>query len=86
MIKANLLVLERNLVKVKGTPYIRRGYTHYPRRVCPLFAEGIPNIRIGCTQYPQRVYLHRITRQVREENMIIPLILCLGYTLYARKL
>ena len=25
-------------------------------------------------------------RQVREGNMIIPLILCLGYTLYARKL
>ena len=86
MVKANLLVLERNLVIVEGVPIIRRGCTQYPQRVCPLFAEGIPIIRRGYTQYPRRVYLHRIARQVREGNMIIPLILCLGYTLYARKL
>ena len=52
MVKANLLVLERNLVIVEGVPIIRRGCTHYSQRVCPLFAEGMPIIRRGYTQYP----------------------------------
>ena len=34
MVKANLLVLERNLVIVEGVPIIRRGCTQYPQRVC----------------------------------------------------
>ena len=49
MIKANLLVLERNLVKVKvhpisveGIPIIHGGCAHYSQRVYPIFAEGVP--------------------------------------------
>ena len=42
MVKANLLVLERNLVIVEGVPIICRGCTHYPQRVYPISAEGVP--------------------------------------------
>ena len=42
MVKANQLVLERNLVIVEGVPIIRRGCTQYPQRVYPISAEGVP--------------------------------------------